>query len=81
MVQRSHLDMTTGKTTALTIRNFVGKVMSLLFIMLPSLVIAFFPRNKCLHFVAVVTVHSDLEPKKRKSVTASFSPLFAMKRW
>ena len=42
MVQRSHLDMTTGKTTALTIRNFVGKVMSLLFIMLPSLVIAFF---------------------------------------
>ena len=26
------------------------------------------------HFVAVVTVHSDLEPKKRKSDTASFSP-------
>ena len=31
MVQRSHPYMTTGKTIALTILNFVGKVMSLLF--------------------------------------------------
>ena len=31
MVQLSHLYMTTGKTTALTIQTFVGKVMSLLF--------------------------------------------------
>ena len=31
MVQLSHLYMTTGKTIALTIWNFVGKVMSLLF--------------------------------------------------
>ena len=31
MVQLSHLYMTTGKTTALTIWTFVGKVMSLLF--------------------------------------------------
>ena len=31
MVQLSHLYMTTGKTIALTIRTFVGKIMSLLF--------------------------------------------------
>ena len=31
MVQLSHLYMTTGKTIALTIHTFVGKVMSLLF--------------------------------------------------
>ena len=40
--------MTTGKTIALTIRTFVGKVMSLLFNMLSRLVIAFLPRSKCL---------------------------------
>ena len=37
--------MTTGKTTALTRRTFVGKVMSLLFNMLSRLVIAFLPRS------------------------------------
>ena len=35
-VQLSHPYMTTGKTTALTRRNFVGKVMSLLFNMLSA---------------------------------------------
>ena len=34
-VQLSHPYVTTGKTTALTIRTFVSKVMSLLFNMLP----------------------------------------------
>ena len=42
MVQLSHPYMTTGKTIALTRWAFVGKVMSLLFNMLPRLVIAFF---------------------------------------
>src|SRR5574340_297257 len=42
MVQLSHLYMTTGKTIALTVWTFVGQVMSLLFIMLSRLVIAFF---------------------------------------
>ena len=46
MVQLSHLYMLTGKTTALTIQIFVGKVMSLLFNMLSRLVIAFLPRSK-----------------------------------
>ena len=46
IVQPSYPYMTTGKTKALTIRTFSGKVMSLLFNMLPSLVITFLPRNK-----------------------------------
>ena len=45
-VQLSHPYMTTGKTTALTGRTFVGKVMSLLFNMLSRLVITFLPRSK-----------------------------------
>ena len=44
----SHPYLTTGKTIALTRQTFVGKVMSLLFIMLPRLVIAFLSRGKCL---------------------------------
>ena len=45
-VQLSHPYMTTGKTIALTIRTFVGKVMSLLLNMLSRLVITFLPRSK-----------------------------------
>ena len=48
MVQLSHLYMTTGKTTAVTIQIFVGKVKSLLFNTLSRFVIAFLPRSKCL---------------------------------
>ena len=48
MVQLSHPYVTTGKTIALTIQTVVGKVMSLLFNMLSSLVTAFLPRSKCL---------------------------------
>ena len=44
-VQLSQPYMTTGKTIALTGRNFVGKVMSLLFNMLSRLVITFLPRS------------------------------------
>ena len=46
IVQLSHSYMTSGKTIALTRQTFVGKVMSLLFNMLSSLVIAFLPRSK-----------------------------------
>ena len=46
IVQLSHPYVTTGKTIALTRWTFVGKVMSLLFNMLSSLVIAFLPRSK-----------------------------------
>ena len=46
MIQLSHLYMTTGKIIALTMQNFVGKVMSLLFNMLSRFVVAFLPRSK-----------------------------------
>ena len=46
IAQLSHPHMTTGKTTALTRRTFVGKVMSLLFSMLSRLIITFLPRSK-----------------------------------
>ena len=46
IVQLSHPYMATGKTIALTRWTFVGKVMSLLFYMLPRLIIAFLPRSK-----------------------------------
>ena len=46
VVQLSHSYMTTGKTTALTIQTFVGKVMCLFFNMLSRFVIPFFPRSK-----------------------------------
>ena len=45
-VQLSHSYMTTGKTTALTRRTFVGKVVSLLFNMLSRLAIIFLPKSK-----------------------------------
>ena len=48
MDQHSHPFMTAGKTIDLTRQTFVGKVISLLFNMLSSLVIAFLPRYKCL---------------------------------
>ena len=76
MVQLSHPYMTPGKTTALTIWIFVGKVMSLLFKMLSRFVIAFLPRSKCL-FISWLQSPSAtiLEPRKIKSVTISaFSP-------
>ena len=46
IVKLSHPYMTTGKTIALTRQTFVGKVMSLLFNLLPRLVITFLPRSK-----------------------------------
>ena len=53
MVQLSHLYMTTGKTIALAISTFVGKVMSLLFNMLSTLQGAVFNGDK--------VMESDLE--------------------
>ena len=48
IVQLSYPYMTTGKITALTIRTFISKVMSLVFNMLSRLVITFLPRSKLL---------------------------------
>ena len=69
----SHPYMTTGKTIALTRWTFVGKVMSLLFHMLPRLVIAFLPRSKHLLKISWLQPPSAviLESKRIKSVTVS----------
>ena len=75
MVQLSHPYMTNGKTIALTIWTFVGKVMSLLFNILSRFVIAFLPRSN--HFL-ISWLQSPsamiLESEKIKSVTASTLP-------
>ena len=65
IVQLSHPYMTTGKTTALTRQTFVDKVMSLLFNMLSTLVIAFLPRSKHLLISWLQSPSAViLEPKK-----------------
>ena len=63
---------TLWKTIALTRWTFVGKVMSLLFNMLPKLVIAFLPRSKQLLISWLQSPSAViLEPKKIKSLTIS----------
>ena len=65
MIQFSHPYMTTGKTIALIIWTFVGKVMSLHFNVLPRFVRAFLSRSKC-HLISWVQSPSAviLEPPK-----------------
>ena len=73
MVQLSHSHMTTGKAIALTKWIFVGKVMSLLFNVLPKLVIAFLPRSKRLLISWLQSPSAMvLEPQKINSLTVSF---------
>ena len=81
MVQLSHIYMTTGKTIALTIQTFVGKVMSLLCNMLSRLVIAFLPRSKRLLILWLQSSSTViLEPKKIKICHCfHFFLVFAMK--
>ena len=65
IVQLSHPYMTTGKIIALARWTFVGKVMSLLFHMLSSLVITFLPRSKHLLISWLQSPSAViLEPKK-----------------
>ena len=74
MVQLSHPYMTTGKTIALSIWTFVGKVMSVLFNMVSWFVIAFLPRSKHLLISWLQSPSAViLEPKKIKSVTVSIA--------
>ena len=81
MVQLSHLYMMTGITIALTISNFVGKMMSLLLNMLSRFVIAFLTKSKCLNFMAAVTVHRDFGAQENQVCYHFhfFTHLFAMK--
>ena len=75
-VQLSHLYMTPGKTTALTIWTFAGKVLSLLFNMLSRFVTAILSRSKHLLISWLLGLSAlILKPKKMKSDTvATFSP-------
>ena len=71
MVQLSKLYVAVGKTIALNIQTFVGKVTSLFFNTLSRFVITYLPRSN--HLISWLQSLSTviLEPKKRKSVTAS----------
>ena len=80
IVQLSHPCMTTGKTTALTRWNFVGKAMSLFFNMQPRLVTASLPRSKCFLISWLQSPSTViLKPKKSLSLFPLFPHLFAMK--
>ena len=84
MVELSHLYMTTGKAISLiTIQTFVSKVLFLLFNMLSfRFVIAFLPRNKRVLILRLQLPSAViLEPKKRKSVTASTFPSSICHEW
>ena len=57
-VQLSHPYLTTGKTITLTRQTFVGKVISLLFNMLPRLVITFLPRSLQIRYLRIACFSS-----------------------
>ena len=78
MEQLSHPYMTTGKTIALIMQIFVGKVISLLFNTLSRFVIAFLPRR---YHLLISWWQSPsaviLECKERKSAAVSiFFPIY-----
>ena len=75
MVQLPQLYVNTGEIIDLTIRTFVGRVMSLVFNTLSRFVIALLPRNKC-PLTSWMQSPSTviLELKKRKSVTTFIFP-------
>ena len=79
IVQLSHPYMITGKTIALIIQTFVGRVMFLLFNTLSKCVILPGKKQTSSDFVAAVTIHSDFRlPKEEMSLLPPFPPLFAM---
>ena len=73
IVQLSHPYMTTGKAIALTRWTFVGRIMSPLFNMLPSLIIDFLPRSKHLLISWLQSLSAVIlePPQNIKSVTVS----------
>ena len=87
IVQFSHPYLTAGKTIALTRQTFVGKVMSLLFHTMSTLVIAFFFKEQAsFNFMEAVTICSyfGVPPQKKQqsfSLFPLFPQLFAMKWW
>ena len=77
VVQLSHPYMTTRKTIALPRRILVGKVMSLLFNMLSSLIITFLPMSKHLVISWLQSPSAViLEPRKIKSHCFHCFPIY-----
>ena len=70
-VQLSHLNMTTGKTIALTRQTFVGKVMPLFFNMLLRLVIVLLPKSRCLLISWLQSPSAVILCPPKKSLTVS----------
>ena len=71
-IQLSQLNVTTGKTIALTLWTFFGRVMFLLFNTLSGFVIAFLPRSSHLLISWLQSLSAViLEPKKRNFITTS----------
>ena len=71
-VQLSQPYVTTGKTIALTVRTFVGRVMSLLFSTMSRFVIAFLPSSNWLLISWLQSPSAViLEPQKRNCATTS----------
>ena len=64
--QLLHPYITTGKTMALTIWTFVGKIMFLLFNMLSRLIITYLPRSKHLLILIAGTICSDFGALQNK---------------
>ena len=79
MVLFSHLYMTTGTTIAFTIQTFVGKVLSLLFNMLPRSVIDFLLRSKRLLISRLQSYLQWFWSPKRDNL--SLLPLFPHLPW
>ena len=72
MVQLSYPYITTGKTIALILQTFVGKVMSLLFNMLSRFIIDFLSKSKHLLISWLQSPSAGiLEHKKIKFATVS----------
>ena len=75
MVQFSHPYMTNGRTTALTIRTFVGQMRSLLFSILSRFVSFPFKQQVSFNSMAALTIHSDFGTEENKIChTSTFSP-------
>ena len=70
--KKKPFNVTTGKTIALTICTFTGRIMSLLFNRLSRFVTAFLPRSNHLLISWLQSPSTViLEPKKRKSVSTA----------
>ena len=71
--------MTTGKTIALTIWNFFGKVMSLLFNTLSRFVIAFLPKSKHLLILWLYSLFSDIRAQENETCNCfHFFPFYLL---